>query len=435
MPGRALLLLLFVSLGVAAQERLSLEAALAETVRTHPRLTRQREQLLASQFESRRVESELYPHLSLELVAKDGPQGVPNFRLLGLANAGYPQSAGGGLVLTQTFDFGRSSQKLAAQQFLSQAEDEDGEAERAALLLSVLRVYGQAVLCEDLLGLAADTVRARQDILRQAESRYQAGLVSRVDSRLAGADAALAVAEQREMQSQAALARAQLLSALGRTQASSPLLDGLPAQLEVWGNALEVDLAEARSRRPEVQATLARQEAASAQLEVARSGGNPWLTFFASGGYVANLNGPNANPTAYAAGLALNLPIYTAGGLEADIGRAEHVVAAAKARHSEMLQAVALQVKEAHIRFSNFCAKRAALELQLQSAQDGCRLARTRYAIGLGDIVELQQTEIALLRAESQLRRNRADIWLARGDLLYVTGKINELCKEGDPQP
>lgn len=435
MRTRVLAVLASLSLAVAAQERLSLGTALAETLRTHPTLVRHQQQALASRSEAERVESELYPHLSLELVAKDGPQGVPNFRLLGLGNAGYPQSAGGGLVLTQTFDFGRTSQKLVAQQLLSQAEDEDGRAERARLLLSVLRIYGQAVLYEDLLSLARDTVRARQDIQRQAESRFKGGLVSRVDSRLAGAEAALAGAEELEMRGQAELARAQLFSAIGRAEPAPVVLDSLPAQPETWETALEKDLAEARSQRPELQAARVRHEAAAARLESARAGGNPWLSFYAAGGYVANLNGPNATPTAYATGLALTVPVYTAGGLEAEIAQAEHLQAVARARQDELLQAVDLQVKEARIRFFNLCSKRPALEQQLQAALDGSRLARSRYGLGLGDIVELQQTEVSLLRAQSQLRRNRADIWLARAELLYVTGRLDELCSEGERRP
>lgn len=427
MTARVCFLCLLLALGVEARERLTAEQVLRLALTRHPSLQRAHHQVLASQAQAEIVESGLYPQLSLELVAKDGPQGVPNFRLLGLANAGYPQSAGGGVVLTQSFDFGRTSQKLLSQQLLTQAEEQDGQSQRQRLMLQVLRAYGQAVLAQQLSTVAQEMQQARAQIERQAESRFQAGLVSRVDSRLAGAEKAQAEVELREVEVLALLAQAQLRSELGQPADWSCEVEAWPEALESWTTSAEEDLARAWELRPEARWVELKLKSAEADLEVARRGYNPTLSLYAAGGHIANLTGPNATPTSYSTGVALSIPLHTSGGLEADESRCGHLVEAARARVEEVRRQLELQVTQARLRWEREQLRRVGLLTQWEAAREASQLARTRYALGLSDMSELQLAEVARLRAQTQLLHNRAEIWTAWTELLYATGRIGEL--------
>ena len=191
-----------------------------------------------------------------------------------------------------------------------------------------------------------------------------------------------------------------------------------------WPGSLEQDLAAAQQARPELKVARHQVEASQASLGVAQSGYNPSLQLYAAGGYIANLNGPASSPNTYGVGLAVTVPVFSAGGIQAEIRQEDHKLAAALAAEQEALQKVQLEVQQARIRFVNQRARRQPLEEQERAAQDGTKLATTRYRLGLGNLLEVQQAELARLRASSLLVRNRAEIWLAWLELLYVTGRL-----------
>jgi outer membrane protein TolC len=372
-----------------------------------------------------RSESDLYPRIYLEGVIKDGPPGAPNFRLPGLANAGLAQSAGGGLIVTQTFDFGRSSQRLLANTYLSQAATDESEVQRARLSLNVLRAYAQVLLVKDQLALARAALEARHEIARQADARFRGGLVSRVDLGLAQADLAEASVEVLELESQWHSAWAGLYAAMGQGADGPELaLESLSGDVEAWNTSWDEDIAVALAQRPEVKMSLAQVEAARAQFGGAQANYHPYLSLYAAGGYIANLNGPPSSPNTYGLGMALSVPVFTAGANEAEVRQEEHKLAAAQAGQQEVAQGVQLEVQQARLRFASQRQRRSALEEEARAAQDGSKLARTRYRLGLGSILEVQQTELVRVRADSRLLRNRTEIWLAWVELLYVTGQL-----------
>ena len=400
--------------------------AVQSALTTHPSLKQQAETVLAARERWRRVESDLYPHLSLEAVVKDGPPGAPNFRLPGLANAGFAQSGGGDLVLSQTFDFGRTSQAVSAEEFVSLSEQHRHRALQERLAWQVLRAYGQLCLAQQQVGLGEESARARSEVARQADAHFRAGLVSRVDSSLAQADWGQAQADLIELQSQEKTAWATLYTVMGQPLAACadlPSVQPPGTALEEWKPTLQEDL-ESLTARPELQSAQDQVNAQRARVGAAQAAGNPNLNVYAAGGYIANLNGPASSPNSYGVGAALSWPLYTAGGVEAEIGQAEHRLAAAEAAEQEVLQRLQGQLQAARLRFQSVCLGRVALNQQMAAAQDGWKLASTRYRLGLGAILELQQAELARLRAVNALARNRAEIWLAWVDLEYLTGHL-----------
>ena len=125
------------------------------------------------------------------------------------------------------------------------------------------------------------------------------------------------------------------------------------------------------------------------------------------------------------------MPVFTAGGTQAEIRQQDHKLAAAVAARQEVLLGLQQEVQQARVRFQTQLERRSPLLDQLAAAEDGSKLARTRYRLGLGNIVEVQQTEIVRLRAAQQLLRNRAEIWLAWVELQYVTGRLAPEFLEG----
>lgn len=416
----------FLLTGSALCQTLTLKEALHRMAAANPTLIRQQHERLASQAVGDRTESDLYPHATLEAAVKDGPPGTPNFRLLGLPNAGFPQSAGGSLILTQVFDFGRTSQRLHSQRQEWEALGQDLTVERRRQALHLMRFYGQVVLSRQLKELARTTIQSRQQLEKQADARFRGGLASRVDLRLVEAETARARADEAELRAQEQQSQAALYAAMGDKAGPDLGLESWPQNPENWVTDEMTDL-QAALLRPEALAARSRVAAAESTLQAAQAGYNPYLSLYAAGGYIGNLNGAPSSPNTFAVGMAFSLPIYTAGGVQAEVRQAEEQIQAALAREQEVSLSLTLQVQQARTRFFALCERRLALQAQQSAALEASRLARTRYRLGLNDVLELQQSELTRLRSETEFLRNRGEIWLAWGELLYATGRLNQL--------
>jgi outer membrane protein TolC len=82
---------------------------------------------------------------------------------------------------------------------------------------------------------------------------------------------------------------------------------------------------------------------------------------------------------------------------------------------------------------------RPAIAEQLIQARDSVKLATQRYREGLGNILELQQTQLSLLTAETSAARLRYDLITAQAALRYALGTLVRPAEpstaSGNPEP
>ena len=58
----------------------------------------------------------------------------------------------------------------------------------------------------------------------------------------------------------------------------------------------------------------------------------------------------------------------------------------------------------------------------MKTAQEALQLAKQRYKLGLGSVVEVTQSEVALTVAETRLAEAQYDYKIAEVTLAYTTG-------------
>jgi outer membrane protein, multidrug efflux system len=169
-------------------------------------------------------------------------------------------------------------------------------------------------------------------------------------------------------------------------------------------------------------ASLERELAAlAAEVGVAEANRKPKLTFSGNIGWGAlRFGGPNGGETgsgvAWGFGPALNLPIF-------DAGRRKANAEAAMARYTELsaqyqfkARMAVREAEEAMLRLDAATQKQAQAEAAIKDFQAYLAAAQTRYRVGVGNLIELQDARRQTIAAQLsliQLRRDRNLQWIA----------------------
>jgi outer membrane protein len=402
-------------------------------LRQHPSLTRLDEARQAAEARERAAASSFYPHLTLEALEKDGPPSAPGFGFAGLANSTLTRHTGASVILSQLlYDFGRARHQTRARRFAAGAASADEEAQRGLVTLSVYETYNNALLAQRLVQVAQENLAARELTVRQAQARFDAGLTSGVDVDLAQANQAQARVGLVNAQNGLQQAFADLNAAMGTTSPEAYTLEDLPAHPQAGtrpaaaapATPLEQDIGVALRQRPEIRSVEAQAQATEETARAARASGLPLITGLVSGGYL-NVAPPASNTNHdHALGLRVSFPFYTGGEVEAEVSDTRHQAKALRAAREEEAQAIRLQVTRARLTLTSLAQSQQATEEQLRQARDSVSLATQRYQAGLGNFLELQQAQLALLAAETDAARLRYETVTAQAALGYALGTL-----------
>jgi outer membrane protein len=122
-----------------------------------------------------------------------------------------------------------------------------------------------------------------------------------------------------------------------------------------------------------------------------------------------------------AAGLD-SIPLYTGFLIENQIREATSQQAAAEAGSFNIEQALTQQVTNAYLDTVTFAQQIKLAEEQVKTAQEALQLAKQRYRLGLGSVVEVTQSEVAVTAAQTRLAEAQYDYKIAEATLAYAAG-------------
>jgi len=290
------------------------------------------------------------------------------------------------------------------------ATEEARDAIALALVADVAAAYYELLGLDRSLEISERTLVSREESLLLAQRREAGGVGSLADVR----QAEVLVSTARAAIPATKLAGEQVENLinllLGRNP--GPIARGRPllehaAPAEVVAG-LPADLLE---RRPDVRAAEQALIAANADVGVAKAAWYPSITLTGSYGFqsteLAELF--NGSSTAWQFAPSVNLPLFTAGRLEAQS-------AAAQARFEQALEAYRQTVRQAFVEVSNGLIEfRRTRELAdelvtgTEFLRDAVRLARVRYEGGVTSYLEVLFNDQSLFDSELQLARTQVD--------------------------
>ena len=304
--------------------------------------------------------------------------------------------------------FGRlaSLSESALAQYL--ATEEGRKAAQVTLVASVANQWLNLAADEELLKLTRDTLVTREETARLTRLRFEQGITSEIDFRLAQSltESSRAALAQLERQ------RANDLNALA-------VLVGQPVAPDflVGVTTLDVSLPDVPAglpsdvlvRRPDVRQAEQQLMAASANIGAARAAFFPRITLTAGVGTASSeLSGLfQGGSWGYTVAPTLLQPIFDAGRNRANLASAEVSRDIAVAQYERAIQQAFRDVADALAGRATYGEQLRALTAVVEAESVRFRLARLRYESGIASYLDLLDAQRALFTAQTTLVQSR----------------------------
>ncbi|HET6677868.1 MAG TPA: TolC family protein, partial [Nitrospira sp.] len=127
------------------------------------------------------------------------------------------------------------------------------------------------------------------------------------------------------------------------------------------------------------------------------------------------------------AGALVSMPLFTGFLIENQVVEATAQKEAAAAATLNVEQALTQQVTNAYLDTVTFSQQIKLGEEQVRTAQEALQLAKQRYRLGLGSVVEVTQSEVALTLAQTRLAEAQYDYKISEVTLAYTSGGSAQL--------
>ncbi len=419
------------SVETAAKGRfLGLQQAIEAGLQNHPIVQEANAGLTASAARTDQTKSLYYPQVFANADGAAG-SGRINPRFVtpagGLLQPNLSSYSAGVLASQRIYDFGFTKNLVESSQYGERAQEQDVNARRALVIVSIQRSYLNSLKRQRLVRIAEETVRERGIIANQIDTLYRQQLKSKLD--LSFVRVELVNAESLLIRSRNDLKSsfADLNRAMGVQGSEDYTLEDVAIDVRVQ-RALG-DLLTDSLTHPELKRAKEQTASAEAKKRAMKSQYLPTVSAIASGGYYDTFD-PNRNVATggwWAAGGLVSMPLFTGGLIENQVKEASAQQSAALAQSTNIEQVLTQQVTNAYLDTVTFAQQIKLGEELVKTAQEALSLAKQRYKLGLGTIVEVTQSEVGLTAAQTKLAEAQYDYKIAEVTLAYAAGGSAQL--------
>jgi outer membrane protein len=404
---------------------LGLQQAVELGLDNHPLVQEADASLKAATARTEQARAIYYPRVDANFDTTAGAGRLnPRFLVGGfLVQPNLSQYVGGVSVNQRIFDFGYSQHTVDSAHLAERAQEQDISARQALVVFNVQTAYLISLKHRRLVQIAEETVRERGIIKGQIEALYRQQLKSKLDVDLVQVE--LTNAESLLVRARNGLKSgfANLNRAMGISGAEDYVLEDLPIEVRPQ-RPLDSLISDSLSH-PEFRKAKELTASADAKVTAAKRQYLPTVSAYASGGdfQVYDSSRSQANQTGgwWAAGGFVSMPLFTGFMIENQVREAKAQKAAAEAASLNIEQALTQQVTNSYLDTVSFAQQIKLGEEQVKTAQEALSLAKQRYKLGLGSIVEVTQAEVALTAAQTRLAESQYDYKIAEVTLAYAS--------------
>ncbi len=330
---------------------------------------------------------------------------------------------GSGLSVGQMItDFGRTSNLVGMAKLRAEAQDQVTESARAQILLAASSAYFALLRARSVMQVANQTVAARQLVSDQVTALAESKLKSTLDVSFANVNLGEAKLLQVQAQNDVKAAEAELATAMGLPNEAGFVLaeEAMPGPLP---DRVDDLLRAAFQNRPELKDLRLEQSAIERFVKAEHALFYPSVGVVGTAGFAPS-GVPEIAGRYGAIGLNVNIPIFNGGLFKARQAEAELKAKAATQNVNDLENRVARDVRVAYLNATTAYDRMGLTEQLLNQAQQSADLAKTRYDLGLGSIVELSQAELNLTSAQIASATARYDYQTQRVVVDYQTGVL-----------
>jgi len=437
---QVLLICFFLSLPLAAQQKLSLSDAVARALENNPDLVVDAPGQQAARSEFKATRAGYLPRLDFEqsYLGGDNPVFVfgtlltqrrftaENFALPSLNNPSAIDNLQTRATVQQNiWDFGRTGNRREQARLGIEMADQFHEEHKRQVLLSVFDGYYSTSLAADALETARVALRSAESIESQAKARVESGLA--VEADLLRSRVYLSTAKQQEIQAQGQLdaARAQLNRLMGHSLSETV---GMTAPLMITPISIpseEALLAEQKKRRPDYQNLLAELRQAELAVSARSKERLPviqgYTTWEADNPSLHEYGGNN-----WSAGITLRWNLFAGGSDAAQLEAARQRLEQKRRQISAMDSAMGLEVRRALIQYRASEQQVEAAKAAEAQSEEGLRILRNRYDAGLATMTDLLSAETARSSARTNLAQAIYRQRLSYAQIEYAAGILSQ---------
>jgi len=399
---------------------LSLKDAQALALKNNPQISVARLTALASVQVTREVRSNLWPTATVNLTAVDAD---PGSRITaGALNNPiiYQRAAAGAMVSQLITDFGRTTNLISSANLAAKAENQNAGATKEQILLAVDQAFYNALQTQAVLTVAQHTVADRQTVADQVGALYQNKLKSELDFSFANVNLAQAKLLLLDAQNNQNSALAALSAVLGFSSLQNfQLAEDATAITPPQGNVDDL-IATAFSMRPEILSLQFQAESAKKFQTAERDLFFPDIRALGAVGDTPVRN-PVISSWYGAVGVNVEIPVFNGFLYSARSREATFRAQAEQERLRDLRDRISRDVRTSWLNATNAYDRLAVTQQLLQQANLALDLARARYKLGLGSIVELSQAQLQQTQAQITDAQAGYDYRLALAVLQYQT--------------
>jgi HAE1 family hydrophobic/amphiphilic exporter-1 len=428
-------MLLFVLLmlfpAFAGAKTLTLDQALAIAMEKNRDIEKAREYAHYVQGKYIEERAAALPQLSLNgsaQLSKDGSQaiaGSPAYRQFGRALD---------LTLSQPlYTWGKLNAAIRAAEVGLKTADQQLRLYQHAAYRDVVAAYHDIQLAQELSRLAGENRAQKQRHLDEAKRKFSAGVATDYDVLAAEVAAENTQPEVIRSENNVRMTRERLrfLLALGGEELEvagdfdTPAVErSVPA-----GYAEAVQIAE--KRRPELSDLRLRIGIYNELVTIADADNKPRLDLRGSAGWHwASLNDPgptiDANGAAWNIGLYATFPFFDGFRTSGKVAQARSDLRTKQIEETKLLDAITLEVRQAEFSYREADEIRKALAGTVKQAERLVQMAEKGYEFGVKIRLEVDDAQLNLLQAKSNLARAQRDYRVAQIGYLWAIGVVGE---------
>lgn len=289
---------------------------------------------------------------------------------------------------------------------------------QSALLVETAGVYYQVLRSQALTGVLRNSLSVQNDRVADLVKKLAAGTVRAVDVSQARSQAAQTGVLLRQAQADVVRGRAVLAFLVGAPAVESKLIDGLAIPAVPAPPVLEK---QAQQDRPAMVATAAATEAARRTVEDAIGQYYPSVRLDLTQFLHRESFPPQSRWNSL---LEVNVPVFSAGLIEADVRTAWSQLRQAGLNESLVRRQIVEEVRLAHENLAAALGTLERLRTQEQAARDGLRQASEAAKAGVGTDLERLVSQDQYLSAQMQVVTQSYTAKIAYLQLLRTTGHL-----------
>jgi outer membrane protein len=401
------------------------EQAEAIAIKQNPRIAASRLLALAEGQVTRETRSALLPQIDGNITAAKAEDGSRITAGDLTASRLYTKAAAGGELTQLLTDFGHTSNLVASQKLHQRAQEQTALATEQDILFATDQAFYQLAEAQAILQVAQQTVAERGSVRDLTQSLATNKLKSDLDLNFAAADYSQAKLLQLDAQTNMDRASATLAALLAAPPSTTYRADDAGKAPPAPPDDEKAATTAAFAQRPDLAALQSNVNADQKFARAQKLQAMPSISAIAVGGSTPVRPDGVVTPNWYgAAGVNLNIPLFTGFRINAQGKEAQYRAEAEAHQASDLTNTIARDVRVATLTAQAAFERIGVTEAFRSEADQALNLAKTRYQLGLSSIVELSQAQLQSTQAEAAAVNARFSYLLALRSVEYVTGQI-----------